>query len=213
MLPLLINQQNISFALHEVHSSFNHTNTVRSVSFDNLKLPAAAIVSLYNHSLVESPNSEAIPEPALEPTAKIIADNSSSESLGYQYIGGNNKKVCLLVMGSENEAMNDKQMEFLTKMMAACKMTINDIAIVDHTKQAIEIKLLKQQLTPEKVILFGMSSLEIGLPVNFPLYKSQQYDGSTFLGSSSLEALIQETEEGKLLKSKLWLCLRQLFGV
>lgn len=177
------------------------------MSFDNLKLPGSAVVALYGQSLVDL--SDLAPSTVThQPSAPAMAEPD-----GYTYLGGNAKKLCLVIRGAEQKAVFDRQLEFLVKMMGACKMTLNDIAIVDHSKKAVSIKELKEQLAPAQMLLFGVSSLEVGLPINFPLYKTQPYDGTSYLAASPLDALAQDTEEGKLLKSKLWVCLRQLFGV
>lgn len=175
------------------------------MSFDQLILPSSAIVSLYGHSLVESEKTG--------PLSKEVASTAAEGPTRILFTGGNARRVCLVMTGSADDRTFDMQWQFLMRMMAACKMELKDIAVIDAKQQTIDIRELKEQLIPAQLILFGISPLEIGLPVNFPQYKSQSYDDTIYLSVSALDALTQENEEGKLLKSKLWLCLRQLFGV
>jgi hypothetical protein len=58
-----------------------------------------------------------------------------------------------------------------------------------------------------------MEPVDIRLPMNFPAFKIQDYDGCTYLCSSSLEELVRPGDESKLLKSKLWVCLKTIFGI
>jgi len=173
------------------------------VSFEKLILPPASIVSLYNKSLVEYIDVE------LSSEVEIIQQAKE----GYSFLGNNNRSIALLVNFSEAPVIPDVHLQFLSRMLEACKLNLGDVAILNQSKQSLDIKRLKEQLHPVSLVLFGVKSVDIGLPLNFPLFKPQVYDGITYLYVPALELLNQDTEEGKLQKSKLWVCLRQLFGV
>ncbi len=173
------------------------------MSFEKLILPPASIVSLYSKSLVESNDEIVSSEDAFIQQVKE----------GYVYLGSNNKRIALLVNFSEAPIIPDHHLQFLSRMLEACKLNLGDVAILNQSKQTLDIKQLKEQLHPVSLVLFGIKSEDIGLPLNFPLFKPQVYDGITYLYVPGLELLNQDTEEGKLLKSKLWVCLRQLFGI
>ena len=173
------------------------------VSFEKLILPPASIVSLYNKSLVEYIDVE------LSSEVEIIQQAKE----GYSFLGNNNRSIALLVNFSEAPVIPDVHLQFLSRMLEACKLNLGDVAILNQSKQSLDIKQLKEQLHPVSLVLFGVKSVDIGLPLNFPLFKPQVYDGITYLYVPALELLNQDTEEGKLQKSKLWVCLRQLFGV
>ena len=53
----------------------------------------------------------------------------------------------------------------------------------------------------------------IRLPINFPPFKQLSYDDCTYLSSPALDQLVPNTEDSKLLKSKLWVCLKTIFDV
>ena len=173
------------------------------MSFEKLILPPASIVSLYNKSLVEYIDVE------LSSEVEIIQQAKE----GYSFLGNNNRSIVLLVNFSEAPVIPDVHLQFLSRMLEACKLNLGDVAILNQSKQSLDIKQLKEQLHPVSLVLFGVKSVDIGLPLNFPLFKPQVYDGITYLYVPALELLNQDTEEGKLQKSKLWVCLRQLFGV
>jgi hypothetical protein len=77
----------------------------------------------------------------------------------------------------------------------------------------VEIATLKKQLSPSILLLFGPEPTDIRLPIHFPHFKIQAYDQCTYLCAPRLSQLVQTGEENKLLKSKLWVCLKELFGV
>jgi hypothetical protein len=63
------------------------------------------------------------------------------------------------------------------------------------------------------VLLFGLDPTAIRLPINFPHFKQLTYDDCVYLSSPALDQLVPNTEESKLLKSKLWVCLKTIFDV
>ena len=92
-------------------------------------------------------------------------------------------------------------------------MNLADVAIVNHHMSKVEINALKIQFNPMQVLLFGIEPTGIKLPFNIPPFKIQAYDNRTYLYAPNLEKLNLDTEEGKILKSKLWVCLRTMFGI
>lgn len=173
------------------------------MSFEKLILPASSIVSLYGKTLVELTEGMTSTEPMMEP----------AETIAYSFKGSNNKRISLLVSFPGDLIIPEQHLQFLIRILEACKMSLGDVAILNHSQQPIDIKLLKVQLQPTRLVLFGITSVDIDLPVNFPLFNPQVYDGITYLFVPPIEQLNRENEEGKLLKSKLWVCLRQLFGI
>jgi hypothetical protein len=109
--------------------------------------------------------------------------------------------------------LSDEELAFIGKILGACKLNIADVAIVNHATIPVLISELKKQLEPVILLLFGLDPTGIRLPVQFPQFKTQVYDGCNYLYVPSLPELDKDTEEGKLLKSKMWVCLRKLFEV
>lgn len=140
-------------------------------------------------------------------------EESEKEPDDYYFIGKNKNHICLLVHFSEETVISNINLQFITRMLEACKLTLDDVAILNYNNKPIKIRELKIQLQPAYIILFGVSPQDIDLPVNFPLYKPQAYDAITYLYTPPLDRVNQDNDEGKLLKSKLWVCLRQLFQV
>jgi hypothetical protein len=159
---------------------------------------------LYRNSLVS------VSEEKLTEEEKSIEEK---EHTHYSYIGENRKRISLLVSLPGSEIIGNNHLHFLTRMLEACKLKIDDVAIINHAHQPVSNANLRKQLNPESVVMFGIVPPSIELPLNFPVFKLHEYDAVNYLAVPSLEQLNQNNEEGKLLKSKLWVCLRQLFNV
>ncbi len=165
------------------------------MSLDKIRLSETITTALYKDVLVD---------------AKTITNNISTH---YKFLGNNQKRIIFVVHSRDAVFVPDRHLSFITKMLEACKMNIGDIAIVNHAVSPVIIQQLKQQLQPQILVLFGLESVDIKLPFNFPQFKTQAYDGCTYLCVPSLNELDTETNESKILKSKLWVCLRQIFEI
>lgn len=173
----------------------------QEVNFEKLILPSVSIAGLYSKSLIVEQG---------EKSAKNTPGENKINT-GYSFLGPNSARICLLVNLPGDKIVPEKQLTFIARLLSACKLSMEEVVVLNHYLQPIEVKKLKQQLNPDRILLFGLSPSEIELPVNFPMFMPQTYDGTTYLYAPSLTQLNQENEEGKLLKSKLWVCLRQVF--
>jgi hypothetical protein len=164
------------------------------MSLDNIHLSGTVTASLYTNVLMD---------------VKSIGNQEAV----YKFLGNNQKQLTFVVRTNDGVFIADKHLSFISKLLEACKMSIADIAIVNHAKTPVNVHLLKKQLEPRILILFGLESVDIKLPFNFPQFKTQIYDGCTYLCVPSLNEIDADTQESKLLKSKLWVCLRNLFDI
>jgi hypothetical protein len=190
------------------------------MSLNTIELPDFVIAALYKDSLVVLAPDPAPVTPVLAPAPSqsvsvppAPAPAIGSAVPGYSFLGNNQKKLTILVNSPGVKFLGDHELAFLTKMLEACKLNIGDVAIVNQATNPVTIAALKQQLEPSTILLFGLEPTAIRLPINFPQFKMQDFDHCTYLYAPSLEELVQPTEEGKLLKSKLWVCLRALFEI
>lgn len=115
-----------------------------------------------------------------------------------------------MVNYTDTSFLPDKQLDFLTSILGACKLNLADVAIINIANAGeVNYKALTKELQMQHAILFGISPASLSLPVNFPAYQIQPFSNCTYLHSDSLEALAADKE----LKTKLWLCLKKIFGV
>lgn len=167
--------------------------------FSDIQLGPEVLRELYKGHLVSDNEAAAgIPKPPPEPI---------------RYLGKNKAQIVILVKYNDTPFLPDEQLEFLTRMLDACKKNLGDVAIANYGAQGMEYEQIKKEFSPKQLILFGVDPAEIDLPVNFPLFKLQAFDGCTLLKSHALHDLNHDGPESKNLKGQLWNCLKQLFGL
>jgi len=204
------------------------------MSLTNIKLPGIVIADLYQKSLVQgedgtvttreaatsqgsSPVQEA-PQPVKKPETPVVQEQkpiplppATKETGGYKVLGNNKRNIAVVVHFPSEVFVPESDLQFLTKMLSACKLNLADVAIVNHATSEVAIDRLKEQLYPKHVLLFGVEPASIQLPISFPAFKDQAYAGTTYLFAPGLSQLNQETEEAKQAKRKLWDCLKKMF--
>jgi hypothetical protein len=172
------------------------------MSLQKVILPDMLIADLYKNIFIISDG--------VSPKMQTEITNEPASNT-VKFLGNNLKKIVIVVRHPADVFLPERHLEFLTKILAACKLNIGDVGIVNEGFKSVDINTLKQQLRPNHIILFGIDPTEINLPLNFPHFKLQNYANTTYLSVPSLDLLNAETEEGKLLKTKLWVCLRTMF--
>jgi hypothetical protein len=200
------------------------------MKLNNIRLSHLAIDELYKDALVYPAGDAGDPAPvptagpaaltpvpaSPDPVASAPTERAPSPSPGpmpYKFLGNNRRAVTVLVHSPGAAWLPDDQLSFLSKILMACQMTLADIAIVNTATQPVVIGALRQQLHPKSVLLFGLEPVSIHLPINFPIFRLQPYDDCTYLAAPPLHDLVSPSEESRLLKSKLWVCLKSLFNV
>jgi hypothetical protein len=148
--------------------------------------------------------------PVIEPVT-ITQPVKEEEPVAYKTLGNNKQQITVVVNCPNDVYVPEADLQFLTKMLGACKLNMADVAIVNYANAPITIDRLKTQLQPKSLLLFGVEPGDIQLPISFPPFKEQPYAGTTYLFTPALSQLNQETEEAKGLKRKLWDCLKRMF--
>jgi hypothetical protein len=166
------------------------------MSLDTIKLTPFLLQELFKKCLVES-------------DAKELKEKENPTPISsFQILGNNRKNVIIIVENIETLYLPDNQLNFLLGILSACKLTMEDVAIINITKnKGVTYKSIELELKAEKIMLFGVTQAQINLPIEFPLYQIQQYNNQTYISASMLNAI----EEDKIEKTKLWNCLKQIF--
>ena len=182
------------------------------MDLNHIVLSPGMVADLYHSSLVESDeNSITLPvSPSLPEIKKIIQDTSVTSPDGWKWLGENRKNILVLVKYADAVHLPDRGLSFLTGVLTACKLNLADVAILNLDQQKKgSYKEILDQFKSKTILLFGVEPAEFGLPISFPHFQVQPFINSSFLFAPALP----ELEEDKLLKSKLWVCLRRLFSV
>jgi hypothetical protein len=176
------------------------------MDLNHIKLPATVIADLYKSSLVER-EENLTKSPASTKTGNRPA---IQKLIKWKSLGNNLKHIMVIVNKTDVIYLPDNELIFLTGILAACKLNIGDVAIFNlGNHPGTTYKDLVSYFKSKNVFLFGVEPVDFGLPMNFPHFQQQKFTGITFLFSPSLN----ELENDKLLKSKLWICLKQIFNI
>ncbi len=171
------------------------------MDLNHIELSSSLVADLYKKSLIET----SLPTVQQEKSKEQVQENSP-----WKYLGKNNKNILIIVNSNEAIHLPDNQLTFLTGILGACKLSVNDVAIVNlNNHPGTSHNELKTFFKSKTVFLFDVEPTALGLPVSFPHYQVQAFSNISFLYSPSLK----ELEDDKLQKSKLWVCLRRLFNV
>jgi hypothetical protein len=200
----------------------------QSSQFENILLPPVILAGLFSQSLViidqvESKagtkpvlSSSNTAEPYLTQVENIIeiAEPRLSiqpDKLTVNKLGDFNKQVLVFVDDKTSLHLADAELELLGKMLQAIKLSFADIAIINLANQDCKWEFVQTQLPAKQVILFGVEPTSIRIPVRFPHFRVQEWDGISFLFSPALSEINQPSANQVMLKKELWKALREMF--
>lgn len=191
------------------------------MSLNDVQLNEVLLSELYPHALVvtgvEKNAVRAQPEiaevlPVVSPAPSTVSANGEmSDKLAF--LGNNQKQVTIIVQYTDAVHLPDEQLQFLTTMLNACKLSLGDVAIHNfHPERNLVASDITAELKSKVVLLFGVTPDAFGLPTHFPAYQVQPLAGITYLHTPALEYYKTSDEtESRTRKSQLWVCLKQIF--
>ena len=117
------------------------------------------------------------------------------------------KDILICIATLENKLKPEKEV-LLNAILSACKLDPTQLFICTDQEQLHSSFLAMVEVQKAtKVILFGLNPAHVGLPIHFPLFQIQSFQGVQYLHAPSLEAL----EIDKQMKIQLWQKLKQIF--
>lgn len=180
------------------------------------QLPEFVLAGLYKDVLV-------ITEPTPSLSAKLVLKGNEINSpekpniaqnpaeVKKWWLGSNNRQIAILVEDKSSVFIGDKELEFLTNILKACKLSIADVALINYARTPRSYIELSQDPECTHFLIFGLSPAQLQLQFTFPPYQSQTVDQSHFLLAAPLSAMMSTTQEAKAEKMKLWNALQQFF--
>lgn len=176
---------------------------------NNIILPAAVVAELYKNPLIGT-GTEKAPAAAVLPAAETGPARSDKPEIAFRSLGNNQKHILVVVNNEGIAFLPDPELSFFTGVLGACKLSLNDVAIVNFSNlSAVSYKELINHFSSRIVFLFDVEPTAFGLPMDFPQYQIQPFAGNSFLYAPSLK----ELENDRVEKSKLWVCLKRLFNL
>jgi len=178
------------------------------------------LAQLYPSSLVIVDSDMAKPKPELDQVVTkqmnpsvLIQQQPLKERPENWYLGKNVKRITILVHEADAVFLNDANLDFLTKILGACKLNMGDVSVINTARYLALFPEIKKELTPSTCILFGVKTSDIQLPFIIPEYQIQQYDQCKFLAAPVFAKFTGDSPEAKLEKTKLWVSLKTLFNI
>ena len=181
------------------------------MALNDIQLSPNIIAALYPSSLINLDKVGVIPlSKQAETIVPEIKIEPAAVETSWKFLGNNQKNILIIVNYDTAVHLPDEELNFLTNMLAACKLSLGDVAIVNrYNYKETGYKDFLAHFKSRIVFLFGLEPAIFGLPVSFPHFQVQTVANCTFLYAPALE----ETRNDTLLKSKLWVSLRNIFGI
>jgi len=165
------------------------------MDLNQLKLSPHELTALYKNLLVD----------VNEPGPKTPGEKSS-----LKFLGENRRNILIAVNYPETMHIPDEQLGFLINLLSACKLNLGDVAVFNiHHYTASDPTKNLSFFKSKIVFLFGVEPAALNLPISFPHFQVQEFSGTTYLFSPQLT----EIEQDKILKSKLWVCMKRIFNL
>ncbi|MER3465284.1 MAG: hypothetical protein C4329_13610 [Chitinophagaceae bacterium] len=162
------------------------------MSLNNVQLPPHLVADLYKNSLVETHATD----------VPVSAD--------FRHLGSNHQNILIVVNDPSVAFMADDDLNFLTNILNACKLSLADVAVVNQATQTLpDYHSLIGYFESKVILLFGIEPPAFGLPIQFPSFQIQKFEGQTYLAVPTLSNLAGD----KALKGKLWNCLKTIFFI
>ena len=182
------------------------------MGLNDLHLTPNIIAALYPSSLINLDKADVIQQskPIQPLSAEITRESDKTIETGWKFLGNNQKNILIVVDYNNSVHLPDEELNFLTNMLAACKLSLGDVAIVNkNSYKENGYKHFLAEFKSKIIFLFGVEPFDFGLPVSFPYFQVQSVAGCTFLYTPTLD----EQRNDALLKSKLWVSLRIIFDI
>jgi DNA polymerase III psi subunit len=159
------------------------------MSLNDIRLTPQLVADLYGHVLVE------------------LATKAPAHA-GLKTLGGNEKHILIVVNHEGDAVLPDTERTFLSSILTACKLTLNDVVILNWNGMDKEsYKDVLHQFESRFVLLFGVAPLSFGLPMDFPPFQIQPFGSHQYLYAPPLSKI----QEHKGIKAELWQALKKLF--
>ncbi len=164
------------------------------MSLDNFQIPINLLPELYSNSLVLLDDKQ-------PKSISLIRDN-------FDFLGGNKKNILILVNVADFVHLSDDNLQFLTNVLAACKLSIADVAILNlHRLSQYDEILLKDFFKPNTIIYFDIDFSNLDTVIPNQLYEVTTITNINYLRTQSLQLIAENIEA----KKQLWNCLKMIF--
>jgi hypothetical protein len=177
------------------------------MGINHIRLSAELIAVLYPETLVAKKD----PDSDIELIKTGLTQNKK-ESV-YPHVGNNLNSVCFLVYYPDDEFIPEDQLAFLQKILIACKLNLDDIALINTNRTPVELQVLKNIFHPRIIFLWGAVPAFAGLNQHLPDMAISTWENIRILPVMQAVLMSRDNPAGLELKRKLWVSLKKLFNL
>jgi hypothetical protein len=177
------------------------------MGINHLQLSPELIAALYPETLVAGNDPVTVKKTIR--TAKPVPEPPAA----YPFLGKNIRSICFLAHYPEGEFLPEVQLDFLQKILAVCKYSLDDIALVNTAHQPFDLAALRVQFQPRIIFLWGILPASVGLKPGMPDFSISLLDGISVIPVLRPALMSGDSPEGKEFKQRLWICLKKLFAL
>lgn len=126
-----------------------------------------------------------------------------------KYLGENQKNILLLIQNESEAYLNEELFNLLANILNACKLGMQDVALINMASYpGLTLADLKQAVPAKQCIFFAIPPASLGLG-QMQTYVIETHEQIPVLYSDALQLIATD----KQMKGKLWMGLKQLFGI
>ena len=165
------------------------------MSFDKLQLDPYILARIYTQPIIPGKK---------EPVAVVTEAVPK-----VKFLGENQKNIALFIQNAGDAYLNEELFNLLTNILNACKLGVQDIALINTVQYGnLSFSTWQAAVPMKQAVLFGIPPAAMGLEA-ISNYQLVQANGCQLLCSDDLQLIAQD----KVLKGKLWMGLKQLLGI
>ncbi|MRG49157.1 hypothetical protein GFS24_28865 [Chitinophaga sp. SYP-B3965] len=165
------------------------------MSLEQLQLDPYLLAQMYDQPIIPEMRSA---QPAVEKALPKV-----------KYLGENQKNVLLLIQNESEAYLNDELFNLLTNILSACKLGMQEVALINVAQYpGLTLADYKNILPVQQCIIFAIPLEILGLPP-MQAYQLETHLQIPVLYSDHLQLIATD----KTSKGKLWMALKQLFGI
>lgn len=180
------------------------------MSLENVQFDPYILARLFQHQAIipgEKPAAPAIT--ATPPAPPKVAEAPAVALPPVKFLGENQRRIALLINNANEVYLNDTLFNLLTNILNACKLGMQDVALINlHAYPEANFAALQQAVPMQYCIFFGMEPATLGVQGVQP-YQVSQAGNTSLLYSSELGVIAED----KVMKGRLWNSLKQLLGI
>lgn len=147
-----------------------------------------------------------VEQPPIVIKPKPVAESKPAATPAFNYLGENNKFILILVNDENHKILNPADLTSLTKILAAKKSELRDVAILNLDKHPeSNFESLKKFFSCSKLVLFGINPKQLGLP-DISNNEIIVHEGTKILVTYSFAEMGNDTNK----KTLFWNIMKQL---